>query len=54
MKKPEWHFRTGVDREMFARLLVKIYKAVNPAVTIMDGILRCRERVLEKAVNRDI
>lgn len=39
MKKPEWHFRTGVDREMFARLLVKIYKAVNPSITIMDGIL---------------
>jgi uncharacterized protein (DUF362 family)/Pyruvate/2-oxoacid:ferredoxin oxidoreductase delta subunit len=39
MKKPEWHLRAGIDREMFARLLVKIYKAVNPAVTIMDGIL---------------
>lgn len=39
MKKPEWHFRTGVDREMFAKLLVKIYQAVNPDITIMDGIL---------------
>ncbi len=39
MKKPEWHFRTGVDREMFARLLVRIYEAVNPSITIMDGIL---------------
>ncbi|MBI4849528.1 MAG: DUF362 domain-containing protein [Nitrospirae bacterium] len=39
MKKPEWHFRTGVDREMFAKLLVKIYQAVRPSVTIMDGIL---------------
>ncbi len=39
MKKPEWHFRTGVDRDMFARLLVKIYQAVNPDITIMDGIL---------------
>lgn len=39
LKKPEWHFRTGVNREMFAKLLVKIYRAVNPAVTIMDGIL---------------
>ncbi|MDH5202103.1 MAG: DUF362 domain-containing protein [Nitrospirota bacterium] len=39
LKKPEWHFRTGVDREMFAKLLVKIYKAVNPTVTILDGIL---------------
>lgn len=39
LRKPEWHFRTGVDREMFAKLLVKIYKAVNPTVTILDGIL---------------
>jgi len=39
MRKPEWHFRTGEDREMFARLLVLICKTLNPAVTIMDGIL---------------
>ncbi len=39
MKKPEWHFRAGVDREMFADLLARICKAVNPAMTIMDGIL---------------
>jgi uncharacterized protein (DUF362 family)/Pyruvate/2-oxoacid:ferredoxin oxidoreductase delta subunit len=39
MKKPEWHFRTGVNREMFAQLLVKIYGAVNPSITLMDGIL---------------
>ncbi|MBZ0155627.1 MAG: DUF362 domain-containing protein [Alphaproteobacteria bacterium] len=39
LKKPEWHFRTGVNREMFAQLLVRIHKAVNPAVTLLDGIL---------------
>ncbi len=39
LRKPEWHFRTGVDREMFARLLVKIYEAVSPSLTIIDGIL---------------
>jgi len=38
-KKPEWHFRTGVDREMFAGLLVKIFRAVKPSFTIIDGIL---------------
>lgn len=37
--KPQWHFRTGIDREMFARLLVMICKAVGPAVTLLDGIL---------------
>ncbi len=39
MKKPEWHMRAGVDREMFADLLARVCKAVNPTMTIMDGIL---------------
>lgn len=39
MKKPEWHLRAGVEREKFATLLVKIYRAVTPAVNIYDGIL---------------
>ena len=38
-KKPEWHFRTGVDREMFARLLVQINYAIKPSITLIDGIL---------------
>jgi uncharacterized protein (DUF362 family)/Pyruvate/2-oxoacid:ferredoxin oxidoreductase delta subunit len=39
MKKPEWHLRAGIDREMFARLLITIYQNINPAITIIDGIL---------------
>jgi uncharacterized protein (DUF362 family)/Pyruvate/2-oxoacid:ferredoxin oxidoreductase delta subunit len=39
MKKPEWHLRAGIDREMFAGLLVKVCQAVNPSITIIDGIL---------------
>ncbi len=39
VRKPEWHMRTGVDRDMFARLLVQIHRMVNPTVTIIDGIL---------------
>ena len=38
-RKPEWHFRTGVDREMFALLLVRLYDVLRPAVTLLDGIL---------------
>jgi uncharacterized protein (DUF362 family)/Pyruvate/2-oxoacid:ferredoxin oxidoreductase delta subunit len=38
-RKAEWHMKTGVNREMFANLLVKIYHTVRPAVTIVDGIL---------------
>lgn len=38
-RKPEWHLKAGVDRAMFARLLVGICRAVRPEITILDGIL---------------
>lgn len=39
LRKPEWHFRIGVNRFLFAKLLVQTCMVVNPAVTILDGIL---------------
>lgn len=39
LRKPEWHLRTGIDRHKFAQLLVRIYEALRPAITILDGIL---------------
>ncbi|MFO7710059.1 MAG: DUF362 domain-containing protein [Desulfobacterales bacterium] len=39
LKKPEWHMRSGVDRRLFARLLVQIHRAVDPAATLVDGIV---------------
>jgi uncharacterized protein (DUF362 family)/Pyruvate/2-oxoacid:ferredoxin oxidoreductase delta subunit len=39
MKKPEWHFRVGENKELFAELLVGIYKALKPSINLMDGIL---------------
>jgi uncharacterized protein (DUF362 family)/Pyruvate/2-oxoacid:ferredoxin oxidoreductase delta subunit len=39
LKKPEWHMRAGVDRQMFGRLIVSIFEAVGPAYTILDGIM---------------
>jgi uncharacterized protein (DUF362 family) len=39
LRKPEWHMRAGVDRRLFARLLVQIYEAVAPGFTLVDGIL---------------
>jgi uncharacterized protein (DUF362 family)/Pyruvate/2-oxoacid:ferredoxin oxidoreductase delta subunit len=38
-RKPQWHLRAGVDREVFAALLVRIYQTINPKLTILDGIL---------------
>jgi uncharacterized protein (DUF362 family)/Pyruvate/2-oxoacid:ferredoxin oxidoreductase delta subunit len=37
-RKAEWHYMVGVNRDTFASLLVEIYKAVNPALTILDGV----------------
>jgi uncharacterized protein (DUF362 family)/Pyruvate/2-oxoacid:ferredoxin oxidoreductase delta subunit len=37
--KPQWHLRTGIDREMFATLLVRIYQTIKPKLTLLDGIL---------------
>lgn len=39
LRKPEWHMRAGVDRVMFAQLLVRIYEAVAPDFTLVDGIM---------------
>lgn len=39
LQKTEWHLRAGVARDFFARLLVQICRRVNPAVTLVDGIV---------------
>jgi uncharacterized protein (DUF362 family)/Pyruvate/2-oxoacid:ferredoxin oxidoreductase delta subunit len=38
-RKAEWHLRTGINEEMFARLLVLICQRIKPAFTVLDGIL---------------
>jgi uncharacterized protein (DUF362 family)/Pyruvate/2-oxoacid:ferredoxin oxidoreductase delta subunit len=38
-RKPEWHLRAGIDRERFAEVLVRIFAAVRPRATLLDGIL---------------
>jgi uncharacterized protein (DUF362 family)/Pyruvate/2-oxoacid:ferredoxin oxidoreductase delta subunit len=38
-RKAEWHMRTGINRAMFAKLLVLIYQRIRPSFTILDGIL---------------
>lgn len=39
LRKPEWHFRVGEDKELFAELLVTIFNQIKPAINLMDGIL---------------
>ncbi|PKN71642.1 MAG: (4Fe-4S)-binding protein [Deltaproteobacteria bacterium HGW-Deltaproteobacteria-12] len=38
-KKSQWHMRAGTDTMFFASLLVAIHQAVQPTVSILDGIL---------------
>jgi uncharacterized protein (DUF362 family)/Pyruvate/2-oxoacid:ferredoxin oxidoreductase delta subunit len=38
-RKPEWHMRAGVERQVFAKLLVRIGEALHPSFNILDGIL---------------
>lgn len=37
-EKPKWHARAGIEREQFAKLLVRIAETVKPSVTIVDAI----------------
>jgi ferredoxin len=37
-RKAEWHYMAGVDRDAFAALLLSIYRAVQPALTLLDGV----------------
>ncbi|MBI3581810.1 MAG: DUF362 domain-containing protein [Nitrospinae bacterium] len=39
VRKAQWHFKAGVDRMFFARMLVELYHAIAPDLTIMDGVL---------------
>jgi uncharacterized protein (DUF362 family)/Pyruvate/2-oxoacid:ferredoxin oxidoreductase delta subunit len=38
-RKPEWHFRVGENKELFAELLASIYGTLKPSLNLMDGIL---------------
>lgn len=38
-RKPEWHMRAGVNRQMFARLLVQLARAIRPSFNILDGVI---------------
>lgn len=38
-RKPEWHLRAGIDKALFARLLVLISRKIQPALTLLDGVL---------------
>lgn len=38
-RKSMWHLMAGRDRRYFATMMVELYRAVKPTLTIMDGII---------------
>jgi uncharacterized protein (DUF362 family)/Pyruvate/2-oxoacid:ferredoxin oxidoreductase delta subunit len=38
-RKALWHLRAGEDRRLFAQVLVDLYQAVKPSLTVLDGIV---------------
>jgi uncharacterized protein (DUF362 family)/ferredoxin-like protein FixX len=39
LRKPEWHFRVGEDKELFGELLATIFSQLKPGINLLDGIL---------------
>ncbi len=38
-RKVQWHLKAGINRDAFARMLVDIYTALSPSLTLIDGIV---------------
>lgn len=38
-RKVQWHYKAGVDRIYFGKMLVEVSQIVNPILTIVDGII---------------
>jgi uncharacterized protein (DUF362 family)/Pyruvate/2-oxoacid:ferredoxin oxidoreductase delta subunit len=38
-RKALWHLKAGEDRKTFAQILVDVYQAIRPSLTILDGIV---------------
>ena len=38
LKKPQWHLKAGIDRALFADMLLDLYCIVKPGLTILDAV----------------
>jgi uncharacterized protein (DUF362 family)/Pyruvate/2-oxoacid:ferredoxin oxidoreductase delta subunit len=38
-RKIQWHFKAGVNRAAFARMLVEIHRTLSPQLTLIDGVV---------------
>ncbi len=39
LDKAKWHLRCGIDKSLFASVLVDIHSIVKPALTVLDGVV---------------
>jgi uncharacterized protein (DUF362 family)/Pyruvate/2-oxoacid:ferredoxin oxidoreductase delta subunit len=38
-RKAVWHLKAGEDRKTFAQILVDVYQAIRPSLTVLDGVV---------------
>lgn len=38
-RKALWHLKAGEDRRIFAQILIDLYQAIKPSLTVLDGIV---------------
>jgi uncharacterized protein (DUF362 family)/Pyruvate/2-oxoacid:ferredoxin oxidoreductase delta subunit len=38
-RKVQWHFNTGVNHDLFMRMLIELYVLLRPSLTVMDAIV---------------
>src|SRR5271169_5492685 len=38
-RKVQWHFNTGVNHELFMKMLLELYTLLKPGLTIMDAVV---------------
>ena len=38
-RKALWHLRAGADHNVFARMLIDLYRIIQPSLTILDGVV---------------
>jgi uncharacterized protein (DUF362 family)/Pyruvate/2-oxoacid:ferredoxin oxidoreductase delta subunit len=38
-RKVQWHFNTGINHDLFMRMLVELYALLHPQLTIMDAVI---------------
>ncbi|SMG51220.1 Uncharacterized conserved protein, DUF362 family [Dethiosulfovibrio salsuginis] len=51
-RKAEWHYKVGLNRDVFASLLIEIWDHLRPCLTVMDGVWGMEGRGPSNGVGR--